>query len=373
VAACIFSPAGGESDRDTKNSLIQTDSPVLKNKRVIIGGDINYKPFSFVDKQGIPQGHDIEVMNSLATRLGIRVEYKLSNWPKPLQDLKDGVVDAVIGVIYLEERKESFDFTIPVWSESYAIFAGPEAQFADYNDMFRGKIAALEGDASIAHFINRLGLGERTSLFESLPAAIKSVEEGENDFAVAPYSLGMQAIKDFKYHNIRIVGKPILPSLYCIAVRKGNTKLLEAFNSGIDALKSKGTIQQINKKWFIQRQEEIPLQKIFGILAVVLVPIGVVLAVLLFWSWSLRRQVRKKTAALSVINEELKMALSEVSKLSGLLPICASCKKIRDDKGSWKQIEVYISQHSEAEFTHGICPECCKRLYPEYSDPEPEK
>jgi hypothetical protein len=156
-------------------------------------------------------------------------------------------------------------------------------------------------------------------------------------------------------------------------VRKGNTKLLEAFNSGIDALKSKGTIQQINKKWFIQRQEEIPLQKIFGILAVVLVPIGVVLAVLLFWSWSLRRQVRKKTAALSVINEELKMALSEVSKLSGLLPICASCKKIRDDKGSWKQIEVYISQHSEAEFTHGICPECCKRLYPEYSDPEPEK
>ncbi|WP_449246057.1 c-type heme family protein [Desulfarculus baarsii] len=62
---------------------------------------------------------------------------------------------------------------------------------------------------------------------------------------------------------------------------------------------------------------------------------------------------------------ELRQALSEINQLSGLLPICASCKKIRDDKGYWQQIENYISTHSEAEFTHGICPECIKKLYPE--------
>jgi PAS domain S-box-containing protein len=63
--------------------------------------------------------------------------------------------------------------------------------------------------------------------------------------------------------------------------------------------------------------------------------------------------------------EELKMALSEVKKLSGLLPICASCKKIRDDKGYWNQIETYISARSEAQFSHGLCPECTHKLYPE--------
>ncbi|HXX53960.1 MAG TPA: DUF4118 domain-containing protein [Thermodesulfovibrionales bacterium] len=63
---------------------------------------------------------------------------------------------------------------------------------------------------------------------------------------------------------------------------------------------------------------------------------------------------------------ELQEALGEVKQLSGLLPICASCKKIRDDKGYWNQIESYISRHSEAQFTHGICPECAKKLYPEY-------
>jgi len=64
--------------------------------------------------------------------------------------------------------------------------------------------------------------------------------------------------------------------------------------------------------------------------------------------------------------QELHEALGEVKQLSGLLPICASCKKIRDGKGYWNQLESYISQHSEAQFTHGICPECTKNLYPEY-------
>lgn len=62
---------------------------------------------------------------------------------------------------------------------------------------------------------------------------------------------------------------------------------------------------------------------------------------------------------------ELKDALAKVKTLSGLLPICAACKKIRDDKGYWNQIESYIRDRSEADFSHGICPECAKRLYPE--------
>jgi PAS domain S-box-containing protein len=62
---------------------------------------------------------------------------------------------------------------------------------------------------------------------------------------------------------------------------------------------------------------------------------------------------------------DLKKALKEVKKLSGLLPICASCKRIRDDKGYWNQLEDYIQKHSEAEFSHGVCPDCTKKLYPE--------
>lgn len=59
---------------------------------------------------------------------------------------------------------------------------------------------------------------------------------------------------------------------------------------------------------------------------------------------------------------ELRLAMNEVKTLSGLLPICSYCKMIRDCTGSWNKLETYIKKHSEAEFTHGICPECEKRL-----------
>ena len=63
-------------------------------------------------------------------------------------------------------------------------------------------------------------------------------------------------------------------------------------------------------------------------------------------------------------NEALQKALSEVKVLKGLVPICASCKKIRNDQGFWQQLEEYIQQHSEAEFSHGLCTPCIKKLYP---------
>jgi len=65
-------------------------------------------------------------------------------------------------------------------------------------------------------------------------------------------------------------------------------------------------------------------------------------------------------------DKKLQDALAEVKTLSGLLPICAHCKKIRDDKGYWHQIEAYIRDHSEADFSHSICPECVKNFYPEF-------
>ena len=63
--------------------------------------------------------------------------------------------------------------------------------------------------------------------------------------------------------------------------------------------------------------------------------------------------------------KRLRQALAQVKALSGLLPICSSCKKIRDDKGYWTQVEQYITEHSETQFTHGLCPACFRELYPD--------
>lgn len=75
-----------------------------------------------------------------------------------------------------------------------------------------------------------------------------------------------------------------------------------------------------------------------------------------------RRQAEQERERLL---DELRSALANVKKLSGLLPICAGCKKIRDDHGQWQRLEQYLEQKSEAQFSHGICPECAARLYPD--------
>jgi hypothetical protein len=75
------------------------------------------------------------------------------------------------------------------------------------------------------------------------------------------------------------------------------------------------------------------------------------------------RNLKKSEEILLIEKNRLEVALSQIRTLSGLLPICANCKKIRDDQGYWNQIETYIHDHSDAKFSHGICPECCKKLY----------
>ncbi len=84
--------------------------------------------------------------------------------------------------------------------------------------------------------------------------------------------------------------------------------------------------------------------------------------VLVFRDISLQRQIEKEKDSLIA---ELTEAMNKVRLLSGLVPICASCKNIRDDKGYWMQVEKYIQEHSEARFSHGICPKCARKLYPQ--------
>ncbi len=90
-----------------------------------------------------------------------------------------------------------------------------------------------------------------------------------------------------------------------------------------------------------------------------------------------QRSLMEHNAELEAKNKQLEQlldanrkAMAEIKTLRGILPICANCKKIRDDEGYWTAIELYISQHSEAEFSHGVCTECAKTLYPDFYHPD---
>jgi phosphoserine phosphatase RsbU/P len=85
------------------------------------------------------------------------------------------------------------------------------------------------------------------------------------------------------------------------------------------------------------------------------------------------RRMIEMQATLSANLEELRQALDQIKTLRGIVPICAHCKKIRDDQGYWNQVEAYVSRHSEARFSHGICPDCTRTFFPEFTKDDLDK
>ena len=81
----------------------------------------------------------------------------------------------------------------------------------------------------------------------------------------------------------------------------------------------------------------------------------------------------ERTSQLSEANAVLQKALAQIRTLHGLLPICMHCKRIRDDRGNWSPVEVYVHERTDAEFSHGLCPHCLATKYPEFAqDQEPD-
>ena len=87
---------------------------------------------------------------------------------------------------------------------------------------------------------------------------------------------------------------------------------------------------------------------------------GVIFGVYRLRVWQLLRREKQ-------LNARIQEALAHIKTLGGLIPICSNCKKIRDDEGYWEILEKYVQTHSEAQFSHGICPDCAAKLYPDFS------
>jgi tetratricopeptide (TPR) repeat protein len=106
-------------------------------------------------------------------------------------------------------------------------------------------------------------------------------------------------------------------------------------------------------------------QRLLVIVSVIIIALTALIGVLIYNG---RRVIKRANLKLIETNTNLEQALAEVRTLQGMLPICASCKKVRDDEGYWNQIEQYISTYSDATFTHTYCPECVRELFPDVAD-----
>ncbi|TCO08462.1 transporter substrate-binding domain-containing protein [Natronoflexus pectinivorans] len=274
-------------------------------RKVIVGGDFDYKPFSYLDEKGEARGFDIDIVKAIAEKNNFDIEFKLTNWDEALKSLEMGEVDMLVSILFTENRNKIYDFTIPLTEEFYAIFARKNSDIDEISDLADKSIISLKGDASIEKFLKPMGFNENTTFINSLPLAISLLSQGEQDAVIVPYSIGVETMISEKIRNVEAVGPPIIPSLYRFAVKKGNSELLSILNDGIYYVKTTGISDELRKNWNFHKRGEAPVSKIMRYIAYFSIPFILGFVILIFWSWSLKRAVNIKTQLLKDKNSQL--------------------------------------------------------------------
>lgn len=282
--------------------------------KIIVGGDFDYPPYTFLDENGQPSGQDVEIMNRIAEIMGLQIEFKLMPWSEALNHLETGEVDLLMSILYTDQRRQHFGFSIPYSSDYYTIFVSEASDIEQIEDLQNRELVVLEGDAAIEEYIKPLGLLDQINYTDSTVKAIHQLSKGEYEVTIAPYSIVMQAIDRIQIsqekglHDIRPVGHPLMPILYRMAVEKNNLELLTTINEGLDRLKSSGELASIHRKWIKDRREPLSFKVMMRYVLYAVVPLAVIILTLVLWTWTLRIEVRKKSAKLHQSMKEAEMA-----------------------------------------------------------------
>jgi signal transduction histidine kinase len=282
------------------NQLIAmpADSLKLENRKIIVGGDFDYRPYTFLDSDGIARGHDVDIIKAIAKQNNLNLEFRFTPWSEALKNLREGEVDVLLGIFYTEQRDVFYDFTIPHTLEYYAIFVRKDSKVFTLDDIIDQRVIVLKDDASVDNFIKPMGLYENAVYASSMPIAINLLSSGIHDAVIAPYSIGMQTIESENISNLKVVGSPILPSPVRFAVKKGDARLLSELNDGLDKMKASRKLQALHKEWQLHQRKDVSFATVLRYIGMVILPLFLIAALLFAWSWSLSVKVKKKTEML---------------------------------------------------------------------------
>ncbi len=280
---------------------------------IVVGGDYDYPPYSFLDKNGDPQGFDVDLIKTIAKKIDVEITFVFTPWDEAVSNLKSGKIDLLMAALYTEDRTRFFEFTIPYHMDYYSIFSREESGIRSINELQGKKVIMLNGDASIEKFIIPLGLLQNITYTASYPDAFKLLLAGRHDYILAPFAIAQHTLKELEEQeentdSIVSTGETLLPSQYRLAVKKGNAELLTKLNDSLDALKSEKGIQRLREKWIMERPTSWQTPEVIQYVLLGLVPIGFLVVIAFAWSWSLKKQVNAKSESLRIAVRKAEMA-----------------------------------------------------------------
>ena len=298
---------------------------LASERPLIVGGDRNFPPYEFLDEHGQPAGYNVDLTRAIAREIGLDVEIRLGHWPERVQSLKDGYIDLLQGAFYSPARNLELDFTQAHTVGHYVavVREGEEAPPASVAELRGRRIVVEEGD--ILHdFALEQGLERSLVAVADQETALRELAGGSHDCALVMRVTALHLIEKHGWSNLVLGKNPIVGLEYASAAKRGRKALIAQFSEGLKALGRSGEYRRIHDKWLGVYSPGSSLLTVLRYSSVIVVPLLLLLATALAWTWALRRQVADRT-------RELRESLEKFETFARLAPVAVA---ISDDEGN---------------------------------------
>jgi len=265
-------------------------------KRLIVGGDMNFPPYEYLNNRGVPTGFITELTRAIAQETGLDIDIRLGPWDQTIEQLAVGEIDIIQGIFYSPERSLEFDFG-PTHLTSHYVSAVRQGQFSapeSYAELAGLRLVVQRGDVIIEELQAR-GFTPQLVLVDTQEEALRQVLEGLQDCALVTRLPALVLIEKNDWSGLQLGHESLLERNYTFAVKKGHQALLAKLSEGLQLLQANGEYRRIHDKWLGLYQQPHSLWVALRYSAIILIPLLLALIVIFFWSWTLRRQVGYQT------------------------------------------------------------------------------
>ncbi len=277
--------------------------------RIIVGGDHNYPPYEYLDKNGRPAGYNVELTRAIADEVGLDIEIQLGPWFKIQKDLEQGEIDIIQGMLYSPERDLKFDFTQPhLVNHCVSVVRKDSGAPPSSIDELRGKHIVVQRGDLMHDFAAEHGLGGQITVLDAQEDALRELAEGKYDCALAARLTALYWIDKNGWENLTVGQRPLASSEYCYAVADNQKALLARFSEGLKVLENNGEYRRIYQKWMgVYEDSSHTYADILRYIAFITGPLLLTLLAIFLWSWSLRKQVARQTKELRESEKQLRL------------------------------------------------------------------
>lgn len=295
-----------------------TKANSFNNDTIYFKGNYDYPPYQLLDKELNPTGFSIEILRAIEKTMGLNIHIELDSWNKVRYELEQGKIDGLAAMSYSPERTKLVSFSTPYTYITHAVFVRNDSEIKSFDDIKDLSIIVIKGDI-IEDYIETNNISKYVVPVKDYQTVLRLLSAGEYDCAVINKLLGQFCINEYALTNLKPVGEAIQPREVCFAINKERNDILAQINDGLQIIKTTGEYDRIYDKWFSVYEKEDIKTQVFKLISWIVLPFLFILLAILFWSWTLRKQVAAKTSELQKELSVRKIAEDQLIREKSLL------------------------------------------------------